>query len=65
MTIVERLCSSIADGVFPATDQSDDCRYCDYATICGDLDQVTAHSKGLLDRPDIVPLVHLRGLRRE
>ena len=62
--IVERLCASIEEGTFAATDNKDDCRYCDYASICRDVNRVTSQSKGLLDRDDLVPLRHFRELRR-
>jgi hypothetical protein len=62
--VLERLCDTIASGAFPATDQPDDCRYCDYASICGDVDRVTQRSAELLDRQDLVPLRYFRELRR-
>ena len=64
MTILERLCASVEDGAFVATNDKDDCRYCDYASICRDVNRVTSQSKGLLDRDDLVPLTHFRELRR-
>jgi ATP-dependent helicase/nuclease subunit B len=64
MTTVERLCSLVADGTYPATDNVDDCRYCDYATICGDVQRVTAQSKEMLERDDLVRLRRFRELRR-
>ena len=63
-TILERLCTSVEDGAFVATNDKDDCRYCDYASICRDVNRVTSQSKGLLDRDDLVPLRHFRELRR-
>jgi ATP-dependent helicase/nuclease subunit B len=64
VTILEGLCGSVEDGAFVATDDKDDCRYCDYASICRDVNQVTSQSKELLDRNDLVPLKHFRELRR-
>jgi len=64
MTILERLCASVEDGAFVATNDKDDCRYCDYASICRDVNRVTSQSKGLLGRDDLVPLKHFRELRR-
>lgn len=62
--ILERICTSIEKGAFVATDNLDDCRYCDHASICRDVSQVTSHTKSLLDRDDLVPLRHFRELRR-
>lgn len=64
LAVLLRLCKTVAAGAFLATDDSDDCSYCDYASICHQVDQVTSHSKSLLDRDDLVPLQHLRELRR-
>jgi ATP-dependent helicase/nuclease subunit B len=64
LDVVQRICASVEAGAFLATDDSDDCRYCDYASICHNIEQVTGHSKTLLDRDDLVPLKHLRELRR-
>ena len=63
--ILEQICESVEAGAFVATDQVDDCRFCDYASICRNVNQVTSHSKYLLDRDDLVPLKHFRGLRHE
>ncbi len=57
--------SSIADGVFLATDDNKlDCGFCDYREICGDVEAIGAHSKRLLDADDLPLLNNLRGLRR-
>ena len=64
MAILERLCASVEAGAFVATNEKDDCRYCDYASICRDVHRVTSQSKELMDRDDLVPLRHFRELRR-
>lgn len=68
--VVASLCGSIAAGEFPATDDKNDCTFCDYATVCRDLDQVTQTSRESLNRtaPEatdtVVPLTFFRELRR-
>jgi ATP-dependent helicase/nuclease subunit B len=64
LEVLERICASIEAGAFLATDDKNDCRYCDYAPICRNVDRVTSHSKSLLDRHDLVPLEHFWELRR-
>lgn len=64
LEMLERICGAVEAGAFLATDDSNDCRYCDYASICRNVDRVTSHSKTLLDRDDLVPLKHFRELRR-
>lgn len=44
LPVLERLCESIESGCFPATNKLDDCTFCDYRPICGDVQQVTAQS---------------------
>jgi ATP-dependent helicase/nuclease subunit B len=36
-TIVDRLCQLAATGAFIPTDNEDDCKFCDYASACGDI----------------------------
>lgn len=62
--VVERICASIENGAFLATDNKEDCQWCDYRPICGDVNQVVAQSKALLDQGDLVSLRPLRELRR-
>jgi RecB family exonuclease len=64
LATVERLCRLIAAGAFPATHKLDDCTYCDYRGVCGDLAQATRASADLLERSDLVPLTAFRELRR-
>lgn len=61
---LERLCSLVAEGAFPATNNADDCQFCDYKSICGDATKVAAQGQRLLERDDILPLLHFRELRR-
>jgi ATP-dependent helicase/nuclease subunit B len=63
LPIVERLCQLIAAGAFPATSSRDDCTFCDYQSVCGDVGAVTAVSQQLLARTDLVPLAPYRELR--
>ena len=64
VTILNQLCSTIAAGAFVATDDKKDCFFCDYRPICRDIDCVTAQSKVLLERNDLIPLQPIRELRR-
>ena len=42
--IVSDICDLIQRGVFPATTNPDDCRYCDYLSVCKDAKYVAADS---------------------
>jgi RecB family exonuclease len=64
LAILDRLCAGIAEGAFVATNNKDDCRFCDYASVCRDVDSVTSHSHQLLKRDDLPTLRHFRELRR-
>jgi len=63
LTILERLCLTLADGAFLATNNQDDCKFCDYQSVCRDTHGVTWQSKTFLDGTDFPPLHHLRELR--
>jgi hypothetical protein len=64
-TILDQMCRLITAGAFLATDDADeDCRYCDYRPICGDVDAVAAASRRKLDNPENIVLQPLRELRR-
>jgi len=63
MMILERLCLMIADGAFLATNDVNDCKFCDYRSVCRDVHGVTWQSKSFLNGPDFPPLQHLRELR--
>jgi hypothetical protein len=63
MTILERLSLMIAEGAFLATDNADDCKFCDYQSVCRDVPGVTSQSRTFLDGPGFPSLQHLRQLR--
>jgi ATP-dependent helicase/nuclease subunit B len=63
LRVVERLCDAIRDGAFPATNKVEDCKFCDYSSICRDVNRVTTRSEELLARDDLIPLRHFRELR--
>jgi ATP-dependent helicase/nuclease subunit B len=48
--ILQSLCGTIEAGEFPATDDKNDCTFCDYATICRDVERVTRASGDTLNR---------------
>lgn len=69
--ILQSLCGTIEAGEFPATDDKQDCTFCDYATICRDVERVTQASGERLNRQEtteqdgeLIPLTHFRELRR-
>lgn len=62
---VQRLCALIAAGAFLATNDTSDCAFCDYRSICGDVRAVTRHSKHLLDHEDLPVLQPFRELRHD
>lgn len=62
-SILNSVCSLIREGAFPATNRADDCRFCDFQSICGDGHRVASESQGLLDRNDLISLRHFRELR--
>jgi hypothetical protein len=63
MKILERLCSMIADGAFLATNDVNDCKFCDYQSVCRYVHAVTQQSRTFLDGSDFPELQHLRELR--
>ncbi|MDQ7784096.1 MAG: PD-(D/E)XK nuclease family protein [Desulfomonilaceae bacterium] len=64
LRIVERLCATVAQGCFPATDDfKRDCTFCDYAVICDDLEAVAASSKRKLENMKNANLEPMRELR--
>jgi hypothetical protein len=60
---LQRLCDTMAHGAFIATDNKDDCKFCDYADVCGDVETVTQQSKGKLGN-EVVELRSFHELRR-
>lgn len=55
----------VVTGVFPATTDEKDCRGCDFQSICGDVNAVTAQSARKLRSPANDVLAPFRELRRE
>lgn len=64
-TVLGRLCRLLANGSFPATDDSSDCTYCDYTGVCRNLDAVAAAGRMKLDNTDNTDLQPFRELRRD
>lgn len=62
--VVAKLCEIVANGCFIATDShGDDCTFCDYMMICGDLESVAVASRRKLDNPQNTILNTFRELR--
>jgi len=62
--VVTDQCNVAATGAFlPTGDPDTDCKYCDYATICGDLPEMAASSRAKLENSANVALNPLRNLR--
>ncbi len=64
-TIVQRLCALIAAGSYLATDEADDCRFCDYVQICRDPRGVAECSQQLLASTELESLCGFREVRHE
>ena len=66
---IKKLCRLPAEGVFAASDDVDDCRFCDYRSACQaverDLDDVCAASSRKIDNPDNTALKPFVELRRD
>lgn len=63
--IMRHICDSIAAGVFVATTNKEDCRFCDYVAVCGDVESVTCESFRKAAHPInqvLVPIRLLRGI---
>jgi ATP-dependent helicase/nuclease subunit B len=61
---LERLCQVIANGAFLATDNYEqDCKFCEYQCICGDVREVSAASERKLANPENTLLQPFRELR--
>jgi ATP-dependent helicase/nuclease subunit B len=61
--ILQRLASIAGHGAFLATNTSDDCTYCAYKDICGDVETVAAASQRKLENPSnttLQPFLELR-----
>jgi hypothetical protein len=62
--VIEQLCRTIANGAFTATNKTDDdCRFCDYKPICGDLDALGSVSLLKLKNEKNTVLTPFRELR--
>jgi RecB family exonuclease len=61
--ILERLARIAASGAFLATNDANDCKYCDYRGVCGDLKLLSAASERKLANPSntvLQPFLELR-----
>jgi ATP-dependent helicase/nuclease subunit B len=61
--LLQHLCDLIGQGAFPATTDSKDCTFCDYNGICGDVEEVAAHSRQKLANQANTMLTPFRELR--
>lgn len=62
--IVGHLCRLMDSGAFIHTDKKEDCAYCDYRPVCGDLDRAAENSAAKLaneDNKELDPFRRLRG----
>jgi len=60
---VENLCGIITRGAFCPTNAKEDCTYCEYRAVCGDVAVVTSNAGEMLLDPDNESLEPLRRLR--
>lgn len=66
LAVVERLCTLAGSGAFPATDDVEDCRFCDYRQACQavnrDLKTICASTRRKMtpENRDLKPFVELR-----
>jgi ATP-dependent helicase/nuclease subunit B len=66
MTVLEQLCEVIHHGAFlPTNDHESDCKFCDYAAICGDVATVAEASQRKLDNTKNRLLKPLKELRSD
>lgn len=63
--ILEKLVQIVRSGAFLATNNADDCSYCNYRDICGDVAFVVAASQAKLAIPENQLLTPMRELRHE
>ncbi|MFH1924616.1 MAG: PD-(D/E)XK nuclease family protein [Planctomycetota bacterium] len=61
--VLGKLVDIVRNGAFLATDEDNDCKYCDYAVICGDTKAVAAASEKKLSDPRNKTLQPFRELR--
>lgn len=63
--ILRLICDAIGNGVFVATSEKEDCRYCDYQSICSPVEVTALQSQAKLansSNTSLAPLVALRSL---
>lgn len=65
LTVLTHLTSLDSAGVYPPTDDDNDCRYCDYQEVCGDYKRLTRQSKRWLDDSSVEVLADFRELRND
>jgi ATP-dependent helicase/nuclease subunit B len=65
LQILEKLVQTVRNGAFLATNNVEDCAYCNYRDICDDVDSVAAASQAKLDSPENPLLTPMRDLRHE
>ena len=63
--ILDDLATIAASGAYLATNNSDDCRFCDYRPICGDYEKVCAQAEAKLQKEQNTSLEPFRRLRGE
>ncbi len=68
--VMGNLCKIVSSGAFLSTNKTDDCTFCDYVQICGDISGVTASAENKLLRLNgpselLAPQRELRGLAHE
>ena len=61
--ILDDLAYIAAAGAYLATNTSDDCRFCDYRAICGDIEKVCKRAQRKLENEDNTSLEPFRRLR--
>jgi len=61
--VLERLCRMLGSGAFLPTNESKDCRYCDYDIVCGDCEEAAEQSRRMLENTDNRVLQPFRELR--
>lgn len=52
-------------GAFLPTNDADDCSFCHYQSICGDVETVASYSQAKLDNPETVRLAPMKELRND
>lgn len=63
--LIGTLCQIIRQGAFLATNDPNDCAFCEYQAICGNVERVTQASQAKLDNPLNTRLQYMRRLRND